>query len=148
MQALESHLRQDHVQKIYYRKVNQRPKGGWRMEISYSSSFPQSILGIKLAARCMETASVADSTTFFVEEIPCNYFMPIIRNGRQIIWKKEKQWMTSLWASETSPRAATLITLPQPALVRKAGKILLEECFRVSKSKWLLVVSETTSQLP
>lgn len=61
------------------------------MEISYSSSFPWGIVEIKLAASCMGTASAADSTRFGVEETAYNYFVPITRNGRQIIWKKEKQ---------------------------------------------------------
>lgn len=61
------------------------------MEIPYSSSFPRGIVGIKLAASCMGTASAADSTRFCVEEMPYNYFMSNTRNGRQIIWKKEKQ---------------------------------------------------------
>lgn len=61
------------------------------MERSYSSSFPWGIAGKKVAASCMGTASAADSTRFCVEEAPYNYFVPITRNGRQIIWKKEKQ---------------------------------------------------------
>lgn len=48
-------------------------------------------MSIKLAANCMGTASAADSTRFSLEKTVYNYFVPITRNGRQIIWKKKKQ---------------------------------------------------------
>lgn len=58
------------------------------MEISYSSSFPQVIMGIMLADSCIGTASAAGSTKLCMEEAPYNYFTSITRNGRQLIWKK------------------------------------------------------------
>lgn len=61
------------------------------MEITYSFSFPWGIASIKLAANCMGTASAADSTRFSLEKTIYNYFVPITRNRRQIIWKKKKQ---------------------------------------------------------
>lgn len=84
-------MKHEHVTKMYYRKVSQGPKGRWGMEISYSSSLPWGIEGVKFSASCMDTTSSADATKSCMEKTPCNYFMPIIRNGKQITWKEDKQ---------------------------------------------------------
>lgn len=64
-----------------------------------------------------------------MEKAPCNYFVPVMRNGngKQIIWKEGKAMNDVIlgFRKSKSSRAAILTTLPQPALVRGSGKILL-----------------------
>lgn len=71
MQTMERRSRQGHIIKMYYRKVNQGPKGGWGMEISYSSSLPWGIVGIKSSASYYTQlhghCSSANSTRFCME---------------------------------------------------------------------------------